>query len=83
MARIIAWLEHLDRRTGHDRRYGVFIDELRVPITPQEHTKIVEPGDNALQLHAIDKKDRERNLVLADEIEKSVLEVLGAFGGHV
>ena len=46
---------------GHDRRYGMLIHELRVPIAPQKHAKVVEPRDDPLKLYAIDQEDRERS----------------------
>jgi hypothetical protein len=45
-----------------------------VSIAPKQQAEIVEPGDDALKLHAIDQKDRERRLGLANVIEKSVLQ---------
>ena len=60
----------------------MLIDELRVAVTAQEHTKIIEPSDDALQLHAIDKKDRERGLVLSHIVQERVLKVLCSFCGH-
>jgi len=63
----------LDGLTRHDRRNGMLIDELRVAVPPQEHTEIVEPGYNALQLHPVHQKNGQRRLVLADVVEKRVL----------
>eukprot|EP01012_Entosiphon_sulcatum_P012985 TRINITY_DN18264_c0_g1_i1.p2 TRINITY_DN18264_c0_g1~~TRINITY_DN18264_c0_g1_i1.p2 ORF type:complete len:107 (-),score=14.74 TRINITY_DN18264_c0_g1_i1:85-405(-) len=67
---------------GHDGRDRVLVDELRMAVAAQQHAEIIEPGDDSLQLHAIDQKDGERRLVLADVIEKGVLEVLRTFRGH-
>jgi hypothetical protein len=53
-----------------------------VAIPTQQHTEIVEPGDDALQLHAVDKKDRQRNFLFSDVIEESILKVLRTFGCH-
>src|ERR1041384_6011615 len=66
----------------HNRRYGVLVDELRVPVPPQQHAEIIEPGDDALQFHAVHQKDGERNFAFADVIEKSVLEILRTVGCH-
>src|SRR5437588_11873828 len=68
--------------TRHDRGYGVLVDELRVPVAPQQHAKIVEPGHHALQLDAVHQEYRERRLVLAYVVEEGVLQVLGAVGRH-
>ena len=46
----------------------MFVDELGMPVTPEQHTKIIEPGDDALQLHTIDQKNRERGFVFSDVI---------------
>jgi hypothetical protein len=42
-------------------------------VAPEQQAKIVEPGDNALQLHAIDQEDRQGSLGLANVIEEGVL----------
>jgi hypothetical protein len=60
----------------------VLIDELGVTVTAQQHAEAVEPGDDALELDAIDEKNREWHLLLTDVIEKGVLKAGGAFGGH-
>src|SRR5262252_6643519 len=68
--------EQLDRMTRHDRRDGVLVDQLRVSVTPQQHAEIIEPSHDPLQLHAVHQEDRERRLVLADVVEKGVLQIL-------
>jgi hypothetical protein len=75
-SRLVAGLEHLNRLAGHDRRYGMLINELGMPVATQQYAEIIEPGDDTLQFDAVDQEDRERNFVLADKIEKSVLEIL-------
>ena len=80
--RILCALEQLDRMTRHDRRYGVLVDELRVAVPTQQHAEIIEPGHDALELHAVHQKYREWNFALADVIEKRVLEILCALGCH-
>src|SRR6478735_585254 len=60
----------------------MLVDKLRVPVAPQEHAEVIEPGHDALQLHSVHQEDRERCLVLADMVEEGVLEVLCAFGRH-
>ena len=76
MPGFIARLEHLNWLPRHDRRYSVLIDKLGMPVAAQQDAEIIEPGYDTLQLDAVDQEDRERNLVLTDKIEKSVLEIL-------
>ena len=71
--RLLGPFEQLDRMTRHDRRDGVLVDQLRMPIAPQQHAEIIEPGHHALQLHPVHQEDRERGLVLADMVEEGVL----------
>ena len=65
---------------GHDGRDGVLVDQLRMAVTAQQHAEIVEPGDDALQLDAVDQEDGQWDLVLAYVIEERVLQALGPFG---
>ena len=51
-------------------------------VAPQQHAEIVEPGDEPLQLHAVDQKDGDRSFRFADMIQKRVLEVLRLLGCH-
>ena len=51
----------------------MLVDKLRVTIAPKQKAEIVEPGDNALQLHSIDQKDRQWRFGFANVIEKSIL----------
>jgi hypothetical protein len=44
-----------------------------VTVAPEQKTEIVEPGDNALQLHPIDQKDRQWRLGFANMIQEGVL----------
>eukprot|EP01012_Entosiphon_sulcatum_P012987 TRINITY_DN18264_c0_g2_i1.p1 TRINITY_DN18264_c0_g2~~TRINITY_DN18264_c0_g2_i1.p1 ORF type:complete len:114 (-),score=16.66 TRINITY_DN18264_c0_g2_i1:365-706(-) len=74
--------EQLHGMAGHDGRDRVLVDQLRVTVTAQQHAEIVEPGDDALQLHAVDEEDRQRNLLLPHMVEESVLEILSPLGGH-
>jgi hypothetical protein len=48
LSRFIGRIEQLDRVTRHDGRYGVLVDELRVPVPPQENAEVIEPRYNAL-----------------------------------
>src|ERR1700745_482254 len=53
-----------------------------MPVATQQHAEIIEPGDDALEFHAIHQEDSEWNFVFADVIEKSVLKILCAVGCH-
>ena len=50
----------LDRTHRHHGRDRVLVDQLRLPVAAQKNAEIVEPGDVALKLDAIDEKDRHR-----------------------
>jgi len=78
----ILGLEQLHGMAWHDRRDRVLVDELGMPVTPQQYAEIVERGHDALQLHAVHEKNRERDLGLANMIEKGVLQILGTFRRH-
>src|SRR5690242_9996427 len=47
--RFLGPFEQLDRVTRHDRRDGVLVDELGMPVPSQQHAEIIEPGNDALQ----------------------------------
>ena len=64
---------------GHDGRYRVFIDQLRVTVAPQQDAEIVEPCDDTLKLDAVDQEYCHRNLVFSDVVEKCVLKILVFF----
>ena len=51
-------------------------------VAPQQHREVVEPGNDPLQLDPVHEEDRDRRLILADVIEKHVLQVLALIGGH-
>ena len=72
----------LDGLAWHDGRDGVLIHELRMAVAAQEDAEIVEPGHDSLQLYAVDEKDGQRGLLLANVIEKRVLKALRAFCRH-
>jgi hypothetical protein len=59
-------IEHLNRLARHDRGNGVLVDELRMTVTPQQNTEIVERSDHARQLDAVDEKDGEWIFALAN-----------------
>src|ERR1700730_1861947 len=73
---LIRPFKQLDGMARHYGGNGMFVDELGMTITPEQHTEVVEPGHHALKLHAVHKEDRERGLVLADVIEERILQVL-------
>jgi len=47
-----------------------------MPVAPQEDREIIEPGDHALQLDAIDQEDSDRRLLLADMVQEHILKIL-------
>jgi hypothetical protein len=53
-----------------------------MPIPAQQHAEIIEPRNNALQLHSVHEEDRERDFGFANMIEESVLQILRSFSGH-
>ena len=66
----------------HDGREGVFVHQLLMAITAQEDAKIVKPSHNALKFNAIHEEYGQRCLVLANMVEKRVLQALRAFCRH-
>src|SRR5690349_9912485 len=79
---LFARLEELDGLRRHDRRDRVLVDKLRMRIAPEQYAEIVEPGNDALELYAIDEEHGDRSLVLADVIEEDILNVLRLFRRH-
>jgi hypothetical protein len=69
-------LEKLDRIGRHDGRDRMFVDQLRMTVATQQHREVVEPGDNALKLHAVHQEHCDRRLALADGVEKDILKVV-------
>jgi hypothetical protein len=51
----------------------MLVNELRMAVAPKQQAEIVEPRDNALQLHAIDQKDGQRRLGFPNVVEEGVL----------
>jgi hypothetical protein len=51
----------------------MLVDKLRVTVAPEQQAEIVEPGDNSLQLHSIDQKDRQWRFGFANVIKEGVL----------
>jgi hypothetical protein len=75
-------IEQLDRSPRHHGADGVLVDELGVPVAPQQDREVVEPGDDALELDAVDQEDGHRGLVLAHMVQEHVLHILRFFSGH-
>src|SRR3954466_586810 len=66
----------LNRAHRHHGRDRMFVNQLGLTVAAQQHAEIVEPSDIALQLYAIDQKDRDGGFAFADRVEKRVLQVL-------
>ena len=75
----VHFVVELNWRHGHDSRYRVFIDQLRMTVAPQQDAEIVEPRDDALQFDAVDQEHRYWDLILSDVVEKGVLKILVFF----
>src|SRR5207249_2585275 len=74
--------EQLHGLTRHDGRDGVLVDELRVAVAAEQDAEIVEPGHDPLKLDPVHQENRKGDLVLADMVEESVLEVLRTLARH-
>ena len=68
-------LVRIDRLTGHDRADGVLVDQLRLAIAPEQDREIIEPGYDALQLHALHQEYGDGCLLPAKKVQKSVLQI--------
>ena len=55
----------------------MLVDQLRRAFAAQQQRKCVEPGDDALQLDALDEENRDRQLRPPDAVEEMVLEAQG------
>ena len=75
-------LHQMDRLPGHDGRDRMLIYELRVTVPAQQHTKVVEPAHDPLELHTVDQKDCEGSLVLSYVVQERVLKVLDSVCTH-
>lgn len=60
----------------------MFVDELGVPVPPEQDAEIIEPSYDTLQFHAVDEEDCQRRFLLAYVVEKSVLKALRFFRRH-
>ncbi len=65
-----------DRLRWHDGGNRVLVDKLGLTVTAQQNAEIVEPCDDALQLHTVDQKDRYGDLGFAHMVKECVLQVL-------
>ncbi len=36
----------------------MLVDKLRMTVAPKQQAEVVKPGNNPLQLHSVDQKDR-------------------------
>src|SRR6185312_5918971 len=75
-------VEQLDRRARHHGADRVLVDELRVSVPAEQDGEIVEPGDDALQLDAVDQEHGHGGLVLPHMVQEDVLNVLRFLVGH-
>ena len=76
---VLFFIQHLHRLTRHYGRYRMLVNELGVPITSQQHAKIVERCYYAGKFDAIYQKDCKRNLLFTYCIQKEILQVLRSF----
>src|SRR6185437_12789302 len=75
-------VEQLDRRARHHGADRVLVDQLRMPVPAEQDGEIVEPGDDALQLDAVDQEHGHGGLVLPHMVQEDVLNVLRFLVGH-
>ena len=79
---LVGRIEELYRSGWHQRRNRMLVEKLRLGVAAQKYAKMVEPSNDALQLHRVNEKDRHRDLVLTDVIQKHVLYILAFFACH-
>src|SRR5215510_6790203 len=82
LLRLLGTFEELQRARRHDGRDRVLVDQLRMGVAAEQHGEVVEPGDDALELHAVHQEDGDRHFVFADVVQKDVLDALGFLVGH-
>ena len=58
----------LHRPHRHHGRNRVLVDQLGMAIAAQQDAEIVEPGDVALELDAIDQEDGDGSLAFTDRV---------------
>src|ERR1700761_9045655 len=66
----------LDRSQRHHRRDRVLVDQLGLAVPPEQDAEIIEPGDVALELYAIDQENGDGSFAFPDRVEKRVLQIL-------
>ncbi len=82
-SRLVRRIEQLHGMAGHDGGDGVLVHELGVAVAPrQQDAEVVEPGDDALQLHSVDEEDGVRGSSPCVRDSERVLKVLCAFRRH-
>lgn len=54
----------------------MLVDKLRMTVAAQQHTEVIKPGDNALQLHSIHQKYGYWRFGFANGIKENVLKIL-------
>src|SRR5579875_1885985 len=67
----------------HDRGNGVLKNQLLLRVVLQQHRILVERADLSRQLHPTHQIYGDRALVLADRVEKSILNVLRRLDIHM
>jgi hypothetical protein len=77
--RVIGHME-IDCTARNDRRYGVLVDHLGDGVFQQDDI-LIERLDVPLKLDTVDQIDRDRDMLLAQEIQKRILQKL-AFVTH-
>ena len=61
----------------------MLVDQLRVAVTTEQDTEIIEPCDDPLQLYPVHEENGQRCLGFAHVVEEGILQTLLAFGCHV
>ena len=52
-------------------------------IPAQQHREVVKPGDDALQLDAVDEENGDGSFGLAHMVQENILNILRFLSGHV
>ena len=79
---MIGLVEKLNCLVWHDGRYGMFVDQLRLPVAAQQDAEIVKPGYHSLQFDAAYQKNSHWHFLFSDVVEKGVLKILGPVCRH-
>ncbi|PAV93087.1 hypothetical protein WR25_25301 [Diploscapter pachys] len=70
----LALIGEVQRTRRLDGRYRVLVDELRHAFPLEQHAEQVEPGDLALQHHAVDQEHRDRIFGFAHRVQENFLQ---------